>query len=258
MKKVLVVLCTLIMMLALVGCGGTSSTRTNHHKGQVLRVGTDVNYPPFQFFQEKTKNYTGFEVDLIQALAKEMGYDKVEFVNEYFIKMIPGLEAGKYDVVIAGMNISPERQAKVDFTNSYIKDRVKIVVPTNVKLADELAAVKMKKVAVEMGSTSEDYAKANKLNYIAVKGSTKLVLDTVLKGDADVALVSELSAKYLMANEGYGSKVHFTGDNALVEENIAMAVKKGNKEFLDHLKKTLDAYRRTTTYQQTKTTYFGK
>lgn len=258
MKKLLVVLFSMFLMVALAGCGGSDTKNANPNKGKALRVGTDVNYPPFEFFQEKTKAYTGFEVDLVQAVAKEMGYDKVEFVNEAFTQMIPGLEANKYDVVIAGMNVTSERQAKIDFSKSYIKDKVKVVAPLKAQIGDDAAALAGKKVAVEEGSTSEKFAQDNKLSYVAVKGSTQLVLDTVLKGEADAALVSELSAKFLMTNQGYAKKVKFTGEKALVEENIAMGVKKGNSALLEKLNTSLENYRRTTTYAQLKTTYFGK
>ena len=60
----------------MVGCGNKTIVEK-----KVLRVGTTANFPPFEYFQPNSGIHTGYDIDLIRELGKNMGYDKVEFVN---------------------------------------------------------------------------------------------------------------------------------------------------------------------------------
>lgn len=72
-------------------------------------MGTEPTFAPFEFQKEGSKEYTGFDMDLIRAIGKQMGY-KVEIMNMGFDALIPALSSGNIDTVIAGMSITPERQ----------------------------------------------------------------------------------------------------------------------------------------------------
>ena len=86
MKKILSFVLGIICLLAVAGCGGHAPqagapSHKESHTEQVLRVGTDADYPPFEYYQESTKAFIGFDVELIQGVAREAGYSKVEFVG---------------------------------------------------------------------------------------------------------------------------------------------------------------------------------
>ena len=71
-------------MLAVIGCGGEKKADAPAQKAvseTVLRVGTNANYPPFEYYQKASKAFIGFDVELMQGVAREMGYSKVEFVD---------------------------------------------------------------------------------------------------------------------------------------------------------------------------------
>ena len=129
MKKFLILICCLLMGLVMVGCGNKTIVEK-----KVLRVGTTANFPPFEYFQPNSGIHTGYDIDLIRELGKNMGYDKVEFVNVNFTKLLDGLEAKEYDAVISGLAITPEREEKVAFTKPYITDGLTIVLPVGTKL----------------------------------------------------------------------------------------------------------------------------
>ena len=69
---------TVICLLALAGCGGGTKNAEAPVQKQaaekVLRVGTDADYPPFGYYQEATKTFIGYDVELIQGVARKMGY----------------------------------------------------------------------------------------------------------------------------------------------------------------------------------------
>lgn len=124
-KKLTALIATaaLLLSLGLAGCGGEKPAE----QAKVLKVGTDAAFAPFEFQDENSKDYTGFDVDLIKAIGKQMGY-QVQIQNTGFDGLIPALEAGNIDVVIAAMSITPERSAKVNFSKPYYKSGLSIVV----------------------------------------------------------------------------------------------------------------------------------
>lgn len=84
----------------------------------VLRVGFDAGYQPFEM-TNKQGQYIGFDVDLAKMVAKEMGV-KVEFVNTAWDGIIPALLTDKFDVIMGGMTVTPQRNLRVNFADPYI------------------------------------------------------------------------------------------------------------------------------------------
>ena len=131
MKKYLllamVVLAALSLMVA--GCGGKDDAK-KADSAKVLRVGTEPTFAPFEFQKEGSKEYTGFDMDLIRAIGKQMGY-KVEIMNMGFDALIPALSSGNIDTAIAGMSITPERQEAVLFSAPYYRSGLIVMVQKN-------------------------------------------------------------------------------------------------------------------------------
>ena len=117
-----------------------------------LRVATNPTFPPFEFVNSETKEVTGFEMDLIRAMAKEMGYD-VEILNIGFDGIIPALMAGTADVGASGFSITEERKKSWDFSTPYYTDYVSVLVEDSAGIKG-LADLKDKVVGVSSGSTS--------------------------------------------------------------------------------------------------------
>jgi len=123
-KKIisLIIIGMLIMAVGLVGCGKEAGPGA-----KVLKVGTDAGFAPFEFQDENSKEYVGFDVDLIKAMGKQAGYE-VQVQNINFDGLIPALESNNIDVAIAGMTITEARSQKVNFTKPYYKSGLTIVV----------------------------------------------------------------------------------------------------------------------------------
>ena len=81
-----------------------------------IRVGMDVFVP--WAMKDKKGELIGFEIDVARQLAQDMGV-KIEFVPTKWSGIIPALLAGKFDVIIGGMSVTPQRNMKINFTNPY-------------------------------------------------------------------------------------------------------------------------------------------
>jgi len=82
-------------------------------KAGIINVASDIPFPPMEMF-DANQNLTGFDFDLAQALGARLGV-KMELQTQAFDSIIPSLQSGKHDVIMSGMNDTPERQKTLDF-----------------------------------------------------------------------------------------------------------------------------------------------
>jgi len=156
LKKLALVLTGALVSLALVGCGGSGDQAKQESK--VLRVGSAIDFAPFEFQDEGQKDYQGFDMDLIRAIAKEMG-SEAEIQNIGFDGLIPALQAKNIDVIISGMTINDERKQRVNFSDPYYQSGLTMVVRSDEEVIKSFADLKGHKVAVQIGTTSANMVK---------------------------------------------------------------------------------------------------
>lgn len=256
MKKILMLMFCVVMALALAGCGG-SKEKEAAPAGKVLKVATDANFPPFEFYQEQSKVHTGFDIALTKAVAKQMGYEKVEFVNVHFKDILTGLQDKKYDMAVAALSITPERARQVDFSEAYAEDGYKVIVNKNAQLGDDFAALAGKTVAAEDGSYAEELlkAQANGVKVIPVH-DTEAGIKLVADGKADALVASKIVAGFFITHN-YGDKVKFAGETVLHGDKYGMAVAHGNQELQKKVNEALKEIKRSGEYKNIYSSYFG-
>jgi polar amino acid transport system substrate-binding protein len=124
---------------------------------KTLKIGTEGAYPPFNNLTADGK-LVGFDVDIAQALCDEMKV-KCEFIAQDWDGIIPALQAGKFDAIIASMSITPERLKQVDFTHKYYNTPPAIAAPkdTDIKgvTKEDLAG---KTIGVQASTTHFNYS----------------------------------------------------------------------------------------------------
>ncbi|MGD0473031.1 MAG: cystine ABC transporter substrate-binding protein [Candidatus Velthaea sp.] len=129
-------------------------------KRGTLRIALEGTFPPFNF-QDSSGNLSGFEIDLGNALAKQLGV-KAEFLPTKWDGILAGLDSGRYDIVLNQVTITPERQAKYDFSAPYTVSGIQILVKKadadRIKTADDLAG---KAVGVGLGTNYETWLRKN-------------------------------------------------------------------------------------------------
>lgn len=147
---ILLVICIFILS----ACGkGTKETGSSSSNSEVktLNVGTEATFAPFEFM-EKGK-VSGFDVDLLNAVAKEAGY-KVDIKNTGWDPMMAGIQGKSLDIGMAGITINAERKSTYDFSHPYFESINMIVVgkDSTVSNAEDL---KGKKIGVQNGTTGQ-------------------------------------------------------------------------------------------------------
>lgn len=122
-----------------------------------LSIGSNVQSPPNNFYAEDGSTPVGFEVDIITAIGNKLGLD-VEYSDMAFDSLITGLQTGRVDATIAGMNDTPERQESIDFVD-YFESGITIMVqkgnPAGIEASADLCG---QAIAVVQGTTQEDFA----------------------------------------------------------------------------------------------------
>jgi polar amino acid transport system substrate-binding protein len=108
--------------LALGACGSPQESRSGSRLQRildagVLRVGTSADLPPLGM-RDKSGGLIGLEIDLVRKLAETMDL-KAEFVEKPFAELLPALERNELDLVVAGLTITPQRNARVAFAGPY-------------------------------------------------------------------------------------------------------------------------------------------
>lgn len=126
-----------------------------------IRAATDATYPPNEFTAPNGTTLEGFDIDLGNALAKELGL-KIQFANTKFDSIITGIQGNRYDVALSSMTDNTARQAKVDFVD-YFTAGTSILVkkgnPQNIHKLEDLCG---KQVALESGTVQVKIAQAAK------------------------------------------------------------------------------------------------
>ncbi len=153
-----------------------------------ITVATDTNFPPFEFKDPQTGKHTGFDVELWDAIAKEIGIS-YELQPMDFNGIIPGLQSGQLDVGIAGMTIKPERAKVIDFSEPYYNAGLLILVKAATKDINKVEDLEGKVVATKLGTTSEDFLKKNaKAKEIKLYPNNDAMFMELMMGGADAVM----------------------------------------------------------------------
>jgi len=176
------------------GSGGTASASASAAGGaQLVKPGkltvcTNIPYEPFQF-KDDSGEIVGFDVDIVDLAAKKLGVEQ-EIVDIDFavIKSGAAMAAKKCDVAAAGMTITPERQANIDFSEPYF-DATQALLAKKGTGATSLEDVKAKglKLGAQASTTGLDYVKKQGFDPTEYADSAKELL-ALQAGQADVVV----------------------------------------------------------------------
>ena len=252
MKKALVLMMTLLMALMMVaGCGGAKKVT---EAPKVLRVGTEPTFAPFEFQKEGSKEFDGFDMDLIRAIGKQLNM-KVEILNMGFDALIPALNAGNIDVAVAGMSITPDRQKAVDMSDPYYVAGLVVVVNKDNEAVKSVNDLGNKGIAVQIGTTGAE--KAAKVPGAKVKNfntNAEVFLELKNKG-VDAVIIDKPVAEYFLATGGGKDYAKIVGDT-MEAESYGMSLKK-NSPLTKQINKALLDLKKNGEYDKLYTKWFG-
>lgn len=221
----------LLSAILFAGCGESKPANT-------LRVGTEAAYAPFEY--QEGGQIKGFDIDLMTAIAREMGRP-VEFHNAEFQGLVPGLKTDKFDIVVSCVTITEERRKEVDFSDPYY-DAGQIVAvraeEQSIKSKDDL---KGKKVGAQANTTGLAQAKvfAGEGNTVKEYEDVNMAFQDLLNGQIDAVVNDEPVSRRLVAKQK-GFKL--VGE-IFTKEQYGIVVQKGNAALLAEINKALKKIR---------------
>lgn len=228
MKKFLAVLLAALMIcISFVACSSekkSDDTNTDANSQETLTMATNAEFPPYEY--KEGDKVVGIDAEVAQAIADKLGM-KLEIVDTKFDAIIPGVQSGKYDMGMAGMTVTPEREQSVAFSDSYATGIQSIIVKQGsaIKSVDDLS--EKTKIGVQLGTTGDIYAKDD-FGDEAVQEYDKGAdaVQALLAGKIDCVIIDNEPAKsFVAANEGLEIL-----KTSYAEEDYAICFKKDNTE----------------------------
>lgn len=216
-----------------------------------LTVAMSGEFQPFSHFDGG--DLTGFDYDIAAAVADEMGLE-LDAQTGAFDTLIQGLQANRYDVLIASMTETPERAEAVDFSNPYYSSGAQVFVQTDSDCQDP-AEMDSPIIGVASGTTYDSYlADVDWVGEVRTFTSDITALDDTEVGRLDGGMTDRLVGLHQI-NEA-DKDLRECGEPLYTEEP-AFAVRQGNDELLDDLNEALDTIIENGTYAEISNTWFG-
>ena len=236
------------------GGGGQEEPAFETLEEGILTVGSCLDYRPFEFFEKGADEPTGFDVELTNAIADELGLE-VEWVRADFDTIFTAVAAGEFDMVAAASTITPERQDIVDFSDPYYNSRQALTVASDsgISSTDDLKEGDV--VGVQKGTTGKDWAEENLApNGVEIK-VFQVVPDafTDLESDAIQGVVNDEPSSAAEIEDRPGLEVVESIDT---NENYGLAFSKENPDLTLAVNEALQAVIDSGMYEEIFQKYF--
>lgn len=251
MKKIIAIVISVLIMLSVAGCSKQTTSNESAKKEtstiekvlakKKLIIGTAPGYLPFEM-KDKQGNFIGYDIDLGKAIGEALKVP-VEFKQYEFSGIIPALQTGDIDMVIAGMTIRGDRALAVSFSDPYYATGQVMMLPSNdtaTKSWKELD-VKDKKIAVSQGTTGALLAKQLYKNATVVDYTDfPTACMAITQGKADGIIYDEPAIRmYEIMSKGAVRGVY----DLISAENLGVAVVHNDLKTVQWLNSFLYSYK---------------
>ena len=220
---------------------------------KTLVVGTDATFPPFE--QTSTSGEkSGFDIDLVNALAAKIGIKKLEFRQVPFGQLVPGLQANHIDMAASAIYITDERKKVVDFTEPYFTGGLSVMLKPDDNAIKKPEDLEGKRISVQVGTKSVDYLKQRfpKAELVIAQTNDQM-FQALPSGRADVVVTGYPAARYYIKTHGGAKLAPFL----LTNEVYGYAVRKEDKDLLAALNAALDDLKKDGTVKRLSEKWFG-
>ncbi len=255
-STLLAALAILAVAVFAAGCGSSDdSTSGGGGGGEKLTVGSDVPYPPFEEFGMSKTEFKGFDIELVEAIAKKIGRG-VEFKDTSFDTIFRDLAQGKFDVVASATTITDEREETVDFTNPYYLPSAQSIVVkkgnSDLKTDKDLEGLV---VGVQQGTTGEEYVEEEiDTKELRTYPQGPDTVPALKAGTIDAVVIDRPVAENIVATD---SDLEISG-GIETEEQYGFVVQQGDEELLDELNEGLKEVIDSGEYKTIYTKWFHK
>ena len=251
-----------VMALGLSACGGSNSAASSSAAGSVsgsasgsvsngdpafttvtpgkLTMSTNASFPPYEMVADDG-SFEGIDIEVAGAIAQKLGLE-LQVDDMGFDAALQAAQTGKSDMVMAGVTITEERQAVMDFSNSYANGVQVVIVKEDspIQTVDDLANANM--IGCQMGTTGYIYCSDTPENggfgedHVTPYDDGAAAVQALMNGQIDAVVIDNKPAQeYVAANPGL--KIL---DGEFTNEDYAIGVAKGNTALLDAINGALE------------------
>ena len=222
---------SLLGTAVLTGCSSQSNNQATaaasgdqlaqiQEKGEIV-IAMEGTWAPWTYHDENDE-LVGYDVEVGKAIAKKLGVTAT-FVEGEWDGLLAGLDAGRYDIMVNGVGITPERQEKYDFTTPYAYNRTAVIVRGDYDEISSMEDLKGKKTANTISSTYAEQAEAYGATVTGVDDLNQTI-ELLLAGRIDATLNAEVVfADYQKAHPEANIKIAAYSDDV---ERVAIPVRK--------------------------------
>ena len=251
-----------VMALGLSACGGSNSAASSSAAGSVsgsasgsvsngdpafttvtpgkLTMSTNASFPPYEMVADDG-SFEGIDIEVAGAIAQKLGLE-LQVDDMGFDACLQAAQTGKSDIVMAGVTVTEERQAVMDFSNSYANGVQVVIVKEGspIQTVDDLANANM--IGCQMGTTGYIYCSDTVENggfgedHVTPYDDGAAAVQALMNGQIDAVVIDNMPAQeYVAANPGL--KIL---DGEFTNEDYAIGVAKGNTALLDAINDALE------------------
>lgn len=262
MKKILAMAMAVVMALGLSACGGSNSAASSSAAGSVsgsasgsvsngdaafttvtpgkLTMSTNASFPPYEMVADDG-SFEGIDIEVAGAIAQKLGLE-LQVDDMGFDACLQAAQTGKSDIVMAGVTVTEERQAVMDFSNSYANGVQVVIVKEGspIQTVDDLANANM--IGCQMGTTGYIFCSDTPENggfgedHVTPYDDGAAAVQALMNGQIDAVVIDNKPAQeYVAANPGL--KIL---DGEFTNEDYAIGVAKGNTELLNAINGALE------------------
>lgn len=218
-------------------------------------LGLDDSFPPMGF-RDKDNNIVGFDIDLAKEVTKRLGV-KLKTQPISWDAKEQELNTGKIDCIWNGLSVDPAREAAMNLSTPYLKNRMIFTVKDS--SFTKLEVLAGKKIAVQNGSTAQKLLEASNAGKAAKEivpfDDNQTALMDLEKGGVDAVFLDEIVAKYWIASNG---KNYVIMEDGLSDEVYAIGFRKGDQKLRDAVDSVLAAMKVDGKFGEISAKWFGK
>ena len=232
MKKLIAIVLCVILTLTMAGCGTKGTPLKKLQKAGKLVIATSPDFPPFESLSGDGK-VEGIEIDILEIVCKELGVT-LEIQQMDFDSVLPGVQAGKYDMGVSGISVTEKRQKNVLFTEPYCLAAQAIVVTEGSPITGK-ADLAGKTVSVQTGTTAESFCMENGYTVSSFAANND-AQSAVLQGKVDAWVIDDLTAAEMVkAYNAQGGDQLVILSEAMTTEPYAFAMAFGSEDTVEKI-----------------------
>ena len=245
--------------LAIITCFAFSSASfaQTDNSDKVLKVGCEAAFAPFTYTDENG-NLVGFDLDLIRAIGKALGYKDVQIQAYPFDGLIPTILTNSIDVIISGFTITPERAMRVDFSDPYYRCGLTYLISRdNAKKFDNYDKLNGQELCVQIGTSGALFVEKilNKAKIKQFNSPPETYLE--LQNNGCIAAINDTPVNDFFLNKSKPKDIVSINIEKDEYEYYGMAVSKGNKEMLEQLNRGLKLVQESGEFERISKQWFG-